>query len=222
MTQPPIDMTPWSLCTVVAWLRTIGNWWRQIFVLHLNFNPSSSMGKSSSYVQVFATNKAWRVLPFQFQNQHLQPKLNSPNNHSVQWVNPFPNKESISCTKNRSTNPFTLKQIKEAISKLWTVPVDPVHRSRKTDQRRYFQTVDSSCGHVHRSRKTDQRNYFQTLHISCKIKCTDQGNPVVKVHRSRNPFPNCGQLLVNKCTDQGNQIKENRSKKPFPKCEQLL
>jgi hypothetical protein len=42
------------------------------------------------------------------------------------------------------------KPIKEAISKPWTVPVHPVHRSRKTDQRRHFQTADSSCGQVYR------------------------------------------------------------------------
>jgi ribosomal protein L23 len=126
------------------------------------------------------------------------------------------------------------KPVKEAISKLWTVPVDTVRRSRKTDQRIHFQTVDISCGQVHKSRYTDQGKPIKE-----SISKLDQGKsikeaisklwtvPVDPVHISRkadqgaqitgNPIKEAISKLwtfpVVKCKYQRNQIKLHRLRK---------
>jgi hypothetical protein len=137
--------------------------------------------------------------------------------HEILW-------SSVQIKENRSKNPFPT-WIKENRSRshfqLWTAPVDliilppvdPVHRSRKTE-RRHFQTVDSSCGQVYGSRKP----------IKESISNLDQGEPIKEaisklwtapvdliilppvdqVHRSRctNHMKSCGQVYRSRKTDQ--------------------
>jgi predicted RNA-binding Zn-ribbon protein involved in translation (DUF1610 family) len=55
---------------------------------------------------------------------------------------------------------------------------------------------------VYRSRKTDQRSHFQTVDSSCRSSAQIKENP------SKTPFPNCGQFLLSSVQIKENRSKK--------------